>query len=571
MSESAPRQRRDYNDEPTASGLVEAEATIERLRLENAQLRLVDAERRREHFYIRALIDELPDYLYVKDTESRFVVVNKAVAVDTGRASPDDLVGKNDFDMHPQEVAQRFFAIEQEIIRSGRPMGDMEQIVADASGAEKWLSTTKVPLRDESNEIVGLVGIGRDVTERKHAETLRTGQAQVLEMIAMNAPLEDILVSLVRLVESQLDRISASVLLLDEGGKHLRHGAAPNLPEAYVKAIDGVRIGPKVGSCGTAVYRRETVIVSDILRDPLWEDYRELAVSHGFRSCWSTPILSHQDAVLGTFAMYSNGVREPNSVETSLIDLATRIAGIAIERKQAEDRIHFMAHHDALTGLPNRILLNDRLSQAMLNAQRHDSWVTVVFIDLDNFKLINDGLGHSAGDELLKIVADRMVACIRSTDTVVRLGGDEFVILLCDQPKSLGPVTLTLQKIRAAIAEPIHIDEQLLYVTSSIGLAIYPTDGKDSKTLLINADAAMYNAKDAGRDNFQFYKAEMDTKVHERLSLQEQLRTAIVRSESCCSINRRSTCGPGASSPWKHSSAGSTPISVLFPRQGSSR
>ena len=111
--------------------------------------------------------------------------------------------------------------------------------------------------------------------------------------------------------------IFGSVLLLDEDGQHLRHGAAPSLAEAYTKAIDGVRIGPKVGSCGTAVYRREPVIVTDIMSDPLWEDYRELVAPYGYRSCWSTPILSHQGTVLGVFAMYSMSVREPTAIETT--------------------------------------------------------------------------------------------------------------------------------------------------------------------------------------------------------------------------------------------------------------
>jgi diguanylate cyclase (GGDEF)-like protein len=303
------------------------------------------------------------------------------------------------------------------------------------------------------------------------------------------------------------------------------------LAEAYVKAINGVRIGPKVGSCGTAVYRREAVIVSDIMHDPLWEDFRELAGAHGYRSCWSTPILSHQGAVLGVFAMYSKTVRLPTDLEANLIEVTTRIAGIAIERKLAEDRIHFMANHDALTGLPNRTLLNDRLSQALLYAQRYDRWVTVAFVDLDNFKFVNDSLGHNAGDELLKTVANRMAACVRATDTVVRLGGDEFVVLLLDQPQSADIVSEAIQKLRAAIAEPVHIDGHDLTVTCSVGIANYPGDGTDPSKLLANADAAMYRAKEIGRDNFQFYTPELNTKAHEKFLLQEELRSAVARSE----------------------------------------
>jgi diguanylate cyclase (GGDEF)-like protein len=267
------------------------------------------------------------------------------------------------------------------------------------------------------------------------------------------------------------------------------------------------------------------------MSDPLWADYRELASAHGLRSCWSTPILSHHGAVLGTFAMYSKEVREPAPAEMRLVEVATRIAGIAIERRLAEDRIHFMANHDELTGLPNRTLLKDRLTQALLYAEQYDRWATVAFIDLDNFKFVNDSLGHNAGDELLKIVANRMVHCVGATDTVVRLSGDEFVILLFDQPKSIDIITAVLQKIQAAIAEPICVDGHDFQVTCSIGLANYPNDGTDVDMLLANADAAMYRAKEIGRDNFQFYAPECNTKVHEKFLLQKELRSAIARSE----------------------------------------
>ena len=480
---------------------------------------------------LQALIDWMPDSLWVKDTKSRFIIANRTTASENGQVKPEDLIGKTDFDLFPPEMAQQFFALEREIIQSGKSMVDMDETVLDAAGARKWRSTTKVPLRNEHNEIFGLIGISKDITERKKADILRDGQAKILEMIAMSSPLGDVLEHLVHLVESQLAGISCSILLLDKDGVHLHHGAAPNFPEAYIKAIDGVSIGPKVGSCGTAVYRREAVIVTDITCDPLWEDYRGLAAIHGYRSCWSTPIVSHLGAVLGTFAMYSTTVRAPTKTETNLIDIATRIAGIAIERKQAEDRIQFMANHDALTGLPNRTLLKDRLSQAVLYARRYDCWVTVVFLDLDNFKIVNDSLGHNAGDELLKVVASRMVACVRSTDTVVRLGGDEFVILLLEQPKNVDIISATLQKIRAAIAETVHVDGHDLKVTSSIGIANYPNDGMDADTLLANADAAMYRAKEIGRDNFQFYTPELNTKVHEKFILQEELRNAVLRSE----------------------------------------
>ena len=302
-------------------------------------------------------------------------------------------------------------------------------------------------------------------------------------MIATSAPLADVLDRLTRLIESQLDGVCASILLLDETGLRLYHGAAPNLPVAYTQAVDGLRVGPSAGSCGTAAFIRQSVIVADVSNDPRWVEYRALAAAHGLRSCWSAPILSHQGQVLGTFALYSASAREPSPAEYRLIDAATKIAGIAIERKLAEDRIQFMATHDALTGLPNRALLTERLTRAIQLAQQHDRWATVAFVDLDNFKYVNDSLGHNAGDELLKSIAGRMAAALRATNSVVRIGGDEFVVVFSDQAKDVESVVATVHKLRSAIAEPIEINGRWLSVTSSVGAATYPSDGQDADAL----------------------------------------------------------------------------------------
>jgi diguanylate cyclase (GGDEF)-like protein len=475
-------------------------------------------------------IDQIAQGVCFFDSEQRLILCNRRFA-EIYSLQPEDVgVGRT-----LREIVERRYAVGA---CSGMALEEYLSL-CDAIGLGLAPDTWAAELKDGRTILIhrrplpegGWMSTHEDVTMRKLANVLREEQAHILEMIASSAPLENVLDHLMHLIESQLTGIYGSVLLLDEDGLHLRHGAAPSLPAAYAKAVDGAEIGPNAGSCGAAAYRREAVVVADIMTDALWAECRELVAPHGLRSCWSTPILSHRGAVLGTFAMYSKEVREPSVAETRLIEVATRIAGIAIERKLAEERIHFMANHDALTGLPNRTLLKDRLTQALLFAERYDRWATVVFIDLDNFKFVNDTLGHTAADELLKIVANRMVNCVRATDTVVRLGGDEFVILLFDQPKDVDIITATLQKIRATIAETIYAEGHDFQLTCSIGLANYPSDGTDADTLLANADSAMYRAKEIGFDNFQFHAPECNTKVHEKFLLQKELRNAIARSE----------------------------------------
>jgi diguanylate cyclase (GGDEF)-like protein/PAS domain S-box-containing protein len=197
------------------------------------------------------------------------------------------------------------------------------------------------------------------------------------------------------------------------------------------------------------------------------------------------------------------------------------------ERKRAEERIYHMAHHDALTGLPNRSLICDRLGQSIAHAERNNESVLVAFIDLDSFKLVNDSLGHNAGDELLKEVAGRMVGCVRREDTVGRFGGDEFVLLLphvSDNPQVLVPL---LNKILDSVVQPIMLEGQTMQVSCSIGVAVYPRDGRDADTLMMHADAAMYRAKDSGKNNCQFYTREMNAGLEEKLALTEGLRKAL--------------------------------------------
>jgi len=201
----------------------------------------------------------------------------------------------------------------------------------------------------------------------------------------------------------------------------------------------------------------------------------------------------------------------------------------SIERKRYQEELERQANYDGLTGLPNRNLLHDRLKQAVFG-QRHVRSIAVVFIDLDHFKFVNDSLGHNAGDKLLQYVAERLQSTVRDGDTVARLGGDEFVVILNDQGRE-DVIFRAMQRIVSKLSEPVRINDHELNVTCSAGISVYPQDGPDVETLLKNADAAMYRAKAKGRNNFQFFTAEMNRVVTERLTLEHALRRAIERKE----------------------------------------
>ena len=226
-------------------------------------------------------------------------------------------------------------------------------------------------------------------------------------------------------------------------------------------------------------------------------------------------------------------VNSQGEVECDKDGRALLVSGTTLDitaRIRAESEIQQLINYDTLTGLPNRSLLHDRLKLAIAQASRDHQLVGVLFLDLDRFKSINDTLGHRVGDKLLKTVAKRLAACVRESDTLARLGGDEFVAILVGVNTAEG-ITTVAKKILMLISEPIYVDDQEIYTSGSIGIAVYPMDGDDSHTLLKHADLAMYQAKELDRNNFQFFSREMNIKVLERMMLENSMRKALEREE----------------------------------------
>ncbi|MEO8382270.1 MAG: PAS domain S-box protein [Acidobacteriota bacterium] len=222
------------------------------------------------------------------------------------------------------------------------------------------------------------------------------------------------------------------------------------------------------------------------------------------------------------WALENVTLRDGEVMEGTIIDIT--------DRKRAQEQVEYQAYHDALTGLPNRLLFRDRITVALAHARRSGRLSAVMFLDLDQFKLVNDTLGHTVGDRLLQAIAARLVSCVRADDTVARMGGDEFTILLADLSERRG-APVVAQKVLEAVRHPVTIDEHELYVTTSIGIAIFPDDGTDAEALLKHADRAMYRAKEQGRDNYQLAASVTDRPGETRLTMERALHRALERDE----------------------------------------
>jgi PAS domain S-box-containing protein len=284
---------------------------------------------------LRQIVDSAPGLLCALSPAGKIELANRPFLEYFGKTSEELNRWSTTDVVHPDDLPRVIDAFTTSMA-NGTPFDD-ELRYRRADGVYRWFQVNIDPVRDADGRITGWYGLITDIEDRKQAEALRDGESRILEMIARDAPLQEILENLVRTVEAQFAGLLCSVLLLDEEGQHVRHGAAPSLPEAYIKAIDGLAIGPKAGSCGTAMYRREPVVVTDILQDPLWEPYRTVAEHYGLRACWSTPILAHSGKVLGSFAMYYREPRHPSPSENRALEMATHLAGIAIERKLARE------------------------------------------------------------------------------------------------------------------------------------------------------------------------------------------------------------------------------------------
>lgn len=441
-----------------------------------AELELAQRER-----YLRTLLDNFPFMVWLKDADSHLLAANTAYAKVAGVATTQELEGCTDFDFFPNYLAQQYVDGDLEAMRTRQPIGLVSSL-RNADGEYIWIESYKSPLIVDGVP-VGTVGFARDVTQTVQRE-------REYHSLIQNSP--------------------NAIVRFDRDCKRLFINKRS--AEYYGVTVDyllGKTTSEFPGGASAEEFEQH-------IKDVFEQGKNKSVDLH-----WDTSDGQHR--IIHTLLA-------PELDATGQIMSVIGMGQDVTENMENQQRIHHLAYFDSLTDLPNRAMLSDRLNQTILDASRQEQQFSLMMLDLDRFKEINDTLGHAIGDALLCEAARRLESCIRSYDMVSRLGGDEFAILLSDI-REANNVTNVANKIVHAFSLPFFIGGKELFITSSIGIAIYPSDSNQVEDLLKYADSAMYHAKQQGRNNFQFYSSALTVRASERMQLEVALRKALQKEE----------------------------------------
>lgn len=428
-----------------------------------SERRQIERILRQKERYQRALLDNFPFMVWLKDTQSRFLAVNEVLAHALGESSPDNLIGKTDFDYSPPKLAEHYQQDDQLVMQS-RQRRTTEEEHIDNSGNQRWIETFKAPVIDENGELLGSVGFARDISQRRSLEAdLRVSAAAF---------------------ESQ-----EGMVITDADTQILKTNQAFTIITGY--------------SAQEAMGQKISLLKSGVHDASFYAEMWGCIKQHGSwqGEIWNRRKTGELYPQWLTITAVQDATGEVRNYVGALIDITTR--------KAIEEQIYHLAHFDALTNLPNRTLLDDRLQQSLAKAKREKRKLAVMYLDLDKFKAVNDAFGHDIGDQLLQEAARRLqVSVKRETDTVCRLGGDEFLILLSsvDVPED---ANIVAEEILQSLSQTYLLKEHRLSISASIGIAIYPLHGNNANALVQNADFALYQAKHHGRNCFRYYAGEV--------------------------------------------------------------
>jgi two-component system CheB/CheR fusion protein len=449
---------------------------------DNTSLYEIERSARETQIRLLAVMNNSVSLMAVKDASGRYQFANpkfeQTFGFEAGQA-----IGKTDRQLFPEAVCDLFRDSEIEAMRLRREI-EREEALPLAGGDRHFLAV-RFPLFDDDGAITGLCFQATDITARKRAEER------------------------LRLAAMVFERASEGVMVTDTEQRIL------TVNDAFT-TLTGFPRKEVVGKKPSILRSERTV--PEVYVD-MWDRVNRLGVWQG--EIWNCR--KNGEHFLEWLSI--NTVKDKNGKVVNYVGMFSDITKV----RESQQRIEYLATHDELTGLPNRALFNDRLHLALARAERSRESIGVVFIDLDNFKVVNDTLGHVTGDKLLKQAAMRLLDCVRAEDTVARLGGDEFVVLL--ETADRREATLTAERLLSALSASYQFDEHECFISASIGLSMYPEDASDANALMRNADSAMYRAKDYGKNAFRFFTADLAHQATRRLALETGLRRAIENKE----------------------------------------
>jgi len=518
----------------------------------------------REHLKLLSLVtDKTDNAILIIDKKWETIYINQGFT-NIFEFSEDDIIGQAPVSLIAPSLSKSSRQAMREIHSAGKAI-KRDEMLQTKKGKKLWCTIMSNPIIDEQGELLYAVTIISEITKTKLHEILNQ---RILSAIAHDEALEKIMEYACHEI-SKLTQDITPAILKTCCNNNLSLLAAPNLHKEYITFLKTSQIGEGITSTGTAAYRGTSVLSVDIANDPLWVANKESILKLQYTGCLSVPIKGSDASVIGVINFYYKNNQIPSELHYDLIKVLEPLCTLAIEREKQREDIRTLAYYDSLTKLPNRSLLYANAQQALQAAQKDNTKLAFLFLDVDRFKSINDSFGQSVGDQLLTSIAAKFSSKNQQINLTGRLSGDEFVIV--SRYQSQQHLNNFIEELRQEITLPLSLDGNDIFPTMSIGISTYPEDGDSVDTLIYRSNMAMCQAKDSGRGRFSYFSLDLNQLAQEKQKLEIELEKAIkhdqlqLHYQPQISMENGSIYGLEALARWKHKTLGDIPPAKFIP------